>query len=122
MKLKLIIAIAAIVAMPVCAQAQGKAKVTNADAQKVLKIVSGDKAKTKIYCDIAKLGEQIDEAEKKKDTKKSDELADKMDEMGKQLGPEYVAFSAGLPDVDEKSKDGQAISKTLEELDDLCGK
>jgi hypothetical protein len=35
--------------------------VTKADAQKVLEIISGDKAKTQTYCDIIKLG---DEAEK----------------------------------------------------------
>ena len=45
MNLKLIAAILVITAVPVCAHAQnpGAAKVTNADAQKVLKITSGDK-------------------------------------------------------------------------------
>ena len=42
MKLKLIVAILVIAAAPVCAQAQppSAAKVTKADAQKVLKIIS----------------------------------------------------------------------------------
>ncbi|MGA7530196.1 MAG: hypothetical protein WBW11_23610, partial [Pseudolabrys sp.] len=45
----------------VCAQAQKPtpAKVTKADAQKVLKIISSDKAKTRIYCQMAKLGDQL---------------------------------------------------------------
>ena len=57
-----------IAAVPVCAQAQtpSAAKVTKADAQKVLKIISGDKAKTQTYCEIAKLGDQIEEADEKK--------------------------------------------------------
>ncbi len=121
MKLKFIIAIGAIAAMPLCAQAQG-AKVTNADAQKVVKIISADKAKVKIYCDMAKLGAQLDEADKKKDNKKVDELSDKMDDMGKQLGPEYVAVTNGLQDMKPDSKEAQAIGETLGDLDDLCGK
>ena len=71
MNLKLIIAILLIVALPLCAQAQkpSAAKVTKADAQKVVKIISGDKAKTQTYCDMTKLGEQIEQANEKK-TKK----------------------------------------------------
>lgn len=122
MNLKLIAAVAVIALVPAAAQAQGKANVTNADAQKVVKLISADKAKVKIYCDIAKLNEQIDEAEKKKDTKKSDELSDKVDEMNKQLGPEYVALTAGMQQMKPDSKEAQTIGDTLEGLDDLCGK
>jgi ABC-type transporter MlaC component len=60
MNLKLIVAILVIVAVQVCAQAQtpSAAKVTKADAQNVLKIISSDKAKTQTYCDFAKLGDR----------------------------------------------------------------
>ena len=95
MNLKLIVAILVIAAVPaVCAQAQAPsaAKVTKADAQKVLNIISGDKAKTQTYCDIIKLG---DEAEKA-DEKNADELFQKMDELAKKLGPEYVALMDGF--------------------------
>jgi ABC-type Zn uptake system ZnuABC Zn-binding protein ZnuA len=72
MNIKLIVAILAIGAMPVCAQAQAPnpskpakaapaAPVTTpAAAQKVVKTISGDKAKTQTYCDIGKLGSQIE--------------------------------------------------------------
>jgi hypothetical protein len=52
---KSIVAILVIDAVPVCAQAQSPsaAKVTKEDAQKIINIISGDKAKTRIYCDIA---------------------------------------------------------------------
>ena len=85
---KLIVAILMIAAVPVCAQAQkpSAAKVTKADAQKVIKIISGDKAKTQTYCDIGKLGDQIEQADEKKDTKKTDELYQQMDELGKKPG------------------------------------
>ena len=35
---------------------------TKADAQKVVNIISGDKAKTQTYCEMTKLGEQIEQA------------------------------------------------------------
>ena len=98
------------------------AKATNADAQKVVKMISADKAKTQTYCDMAKLGEQIDQADQKKDTKKVDELSKKMDDMTKKLGPEYVALMEGLQDIDANSKDGKEIGETLEGLDKLCAK
>ena len=122
MNLKLIVAILAIAAVPVCAQAQkpSAANVTKADAQKVVKMISGDKAKTQTYCDMAKLGEQIEQANEKKDTKKADELSQKMDELGTKLGPEYVALMDGLKEIDAESQDGQEIGSTLEALDKLC--
>jgi hypothetical protein len=48
MNLKLVVAILVIAAVPVFAQAQkpSAAKVTKADAETVVKIISGDKAKT----------------------------------------------------------------------------
>jgi len=124
MKLRLIAAILVITAVPVCAQAQkpDAAKVTNADAQKVLKIISGDKAKTQTYCDILNLGVQIEEADQSKDAKKADELIQKIDDLTKKLGPEYVALVGGLQDVDMESEDGQQIGSVLEALDRLCAK
>ena len=122
MNLKLIVAILAIAAVPVCAQAQkpSAANVTKADAQKVVKMISGDKAKTQTYCDMAKLGDQIEQANEKKETKKADELSQKMDELGKKLGPEYVALMDVLKEIDAESQDGQEIGSTLEALDKLC--
>ena len=50
MNLRLIVTILVIAAAPICAQAQRptSAKVTKTDSQKVLKIISSDKAKTQI--------------------------------------------------------------------------
>lgn len=124
MKLKLIAAVFAIALVPMGAQAQqGKApKVTKASAQRVVKMISDDKAKTKTYCDMAKLGDEIDKADEKKDAKKVEELSKKVDDMGKQLGPEYVALMDGLQDMDPNSKDAQEIGGILDGLDKLCGK
>ena len=121
---KLIIAILMIVALPLCAQAQkpSAAKVTKADVQKVVKIISGDKAKTQTYCDIGKLNEQIEEADEKKDIKKTEELSQQIDALGKKLGPEYSALMDGLQEVDPESEDGKQIGLMFEPLDKLCAR
>jgi hypothetical protein len=86
MNLKLIVPSLLIVAAPVCAQAQNPS-VSKGDAQKVTTIISGDKAKTQTYCDLMQLGEQLDEAEEKKDSKKAKELFQKIGEMGENWVP-----------------------------------
>ena len=113
-----------VIAVPVCAQAQppSAAKVTKADAQNVIEIIKGDRAKTQTYCAMAKLGDQIEQAEEKKDTKKIDELYRQMDELTTKLGPEYVALMDGLQEIDAGSEDGQEIDLMLEALDKLCAK
>jgi len=134
MNFKLIVAILTIAAMPVCAQAQSPnppkpakaapaAPVTKvAAAQKLVKTITGDKDKMQTYCDIGKLGAQIEEAEQKKDMRKIDELNEKMEELATKLGPEYVALMGELDDLDPNSKDAQDIGLTLEGLDKSCAK
>jgi hypothetical protein len=136
MNLKTLAAIFAIVLLPAGALAQQpknapkdapkeapKApKPTKASAQKVVQIINADKAKAKIYCDIAKLGEQIDAADQKKDTKKVEELSEQADDMGQKLGPEYVALVDGLSELGPESKEGQEVGKILSSLDKLCAK
>lgn len=125
MNLKLIVAILVITAVPVRAQTEppSAAKmVTRADVQKVARIIRGDKVKTQTYCDIGKLGGQIEEANQKKDSKTADELSQKMKELEKKLGPEYVALMDGLQDIDPESDEGAEIEAALVVLDKLCAK
>ena len=150
MKLNLFIVSSLVVAMAVCAQAQAPqpiqspqspkatqapkaskapkaAKGSNettkvAAAQKVVKTISADKAKTQTYCDIGKLGDQIQEADKKNDMKKIDELNLKMDELATKLGPDYVQLIGGLDDIDPDSKEAHDIGSALASLDKLCAK
>ena len=124
MNLKLIVAISVIAAMPVCAQAQkpSAANVTKADAENVVKIISGDKAKTRTYCNIVDLSNQFEEAEQKNDTKKTDELSQQIDELVPELGSQYTALNEGLQDIDQNSKDSTDIVSTLAALDKLCAK
>ena len=124
MNLRLIVTILVVIAAaPICAQAQKQtpAKVTKADAQKVLKIISSNKAKTRIYCEMAKLGDQMVQANETGDAKKFDQLFQRIYELGKKLGPEYAGLIDGLQDIDPQSEVGQEISSTLDALDNLCG-
>ena len=97
MNRKVIVAILLVAAVPAFAQAQ-KPWVTKDDAQKVVTIISDDKAKIQTYCDIKKLAKQVDQAYEKKDDKMADELSQKIDVMEKTLGPEYAALIEGLQD------------------------
>jgi ABC-type transporter Mla subunit MlaD len=121
MNLKLIIAMLAIAVLPVCAQAQqpSGAKLKT-EAQNVIKMISGDKAKVQTYCQIDELSDQATQAAQKKDDKKVEELSRKIEELEGTLGPEYVALVRELEEVDPNSQDGQEISSALDALDRLC--
>ena len=117
----LVFAILLISTTPLYAQRQQQnvAKL-KADAQKVVSIIKGDKAKTEAYCQIANLGEQMDQAVQDKDSKKIEELAQKLPELEKNLGPEYIGLVESLRNVDLRSKDRQDIVSMLDELDEAC--
>jgi flagellar motility protein MotE (MotC chaperone) len=102
MHLKVIIAISLAAAVPVCAQAQSPSvpRVSKDDAKKVVTIIRRDQAKIQTYCDIQKLGEQLERAYKKRDMKLVDELLQKIETLEKTLGPEYAALIDRLGDID----------------------
>ena len=91
-----------------------------ADVQNVFKIISEDKAKTKTFCQIGKLGDEMEQANAKRDSKKVEELALKADELGKQLGSEYSALMDGIENVDPESEVGLEIRSTIQALDTRC--
>jgi predicted transcriptional regulator len=119
-KLRLNIAMLAIVASPIFVQAQEtSAAKMKEEAQKVVKIISSDKSKTQTYCDLVKVSNQIDQAEA---NSKADQLYQQMDELVAKLGPEYIELIGELQDMDPNSEDGKEIASTLEALDKLCTK
>jgi uncharacterized protein YpiB (UPF0302 family) len=88
----LMVGILVISTVPLYAQVQQPdAAKLKADADKVVSTISGDKAKTQTYCQMTNLGEQIDQAIQEKDRNKLEALAQKVNELEKQLGPEYLA-------------------------------
>ena len=125
MKLRLIAAIAMIAALPLAVQAQpkpGAKPPSKADAQKVVQTISADKAKVAKYCELAKLGEQMDAAEQKKDQKTLDALSKKADDLMNQLGPQYASLMDGLQSLAPDSKEGKEVGEVMEGLDKLCAK
>lgn len=127
MNLKLITAVAAVFVIPAVAFAQGQSgapnapKPTKADAQKVVAIIKGDKAKTQAFCQLGQLNDQMAEADQKKDEKKLEALGKQADALAQKIGPEYVNLMDGLDQVDENSPAGKDIAATLGQLDSVCG-
>jgi flagellar motility protein MotE (MotC chaperone) len=122
MNTMLIIGVLTISTLPVYAQGQQPDPVKlKADAQNLVKIISGDKRKLQTYCEIGDVNDQLEQANQEQDTKKAAELSQKMNELEPKLGPEYAALADGLKDMDPKSQDGQEIGSIIEKLDDLCG-
>jgi len=124
MKLKIVLAIATLAATTALAQAQpappNVPKPTKADVQKVVQIVSGDKAKTQDYCALAKLEDQMTALDPQKDEKKLEALSNQADELAEKIGPEYVKLMQGLDQIQENSPEAKDFSQMLSQLDKLC--
>jgi len=107
MKLKLAAAISAIAAIPALAHAQqggpqpNVPKLTKADVQIVVQIVTNDKAKTQAYCDLTKLYTQVEAGQQKNDFDTIEALTKQADALVAKLGPEYSngrGIGASRPD------------------------
>jgi hypothetical protein len=116
----LIVGILIISTAPLYAQAQPDPAKLKADAQKVVSIISGDKAKTQTFCQMAIIGKAINEAIQEKDAEKAVELDQRIGELEKQLGREYLAFVDDVRNIDLNSKDGQEILSIFDSLDKSC--
>ena len=133
MNLKLVIAIAAIAAMPVVAQAQQKGAPppakgaaakgpSTADVQKVADQIKADKAKLDAYCQLGKLSEQAEAAAEKKDQKKMGDLGKQMDALALKIGPDYARLAGTMGNINPESKEGKEIDAIFESLDASCPK
>jgi hypothetical protein len=128
MRLKLIAAISALVAIPALGQAQqggpppSVPKPTTADVQKVVQIITGDKEKTQAYCDLNKLNDQMQAAEQKNDSKTAEALDKQADALVDKLGPEYFKMIDGLDQVDPNSSEAKELISILSGLDKFCTK
>ena len=116
----LIVGILVISTAPLFGQAQPDPAKLKADAQKVVSIISGNKAKTQTYCQILELSDDLDQVDQQKDRKKAEELSQKINELQKMLGPEYLALLEATEHIDPNSKDGQEIASVFDKLDESC--
>jgi hypothetical protein len=126
MKLRLVAAISALVAIPALVHAQQAGpqpnvpKPTKADAQNVVQIITSDKVKTQAYCDLNKLFDQIQVARENNDSNTIQELSKQVLPLVDKLGPEYLKVIAGLEQVDLTSSEGEELLSILSEVDKRC--
>ena len=122
--MKLVLMFAAFVFSVMPAHAQGQqpnsAKL-KADAENVVKLIGGDKAKIQTYCQIEDLTEQLDQAVQEKDSQKAKALVKKIAELNKKMGPEFAALVDIEKHVDLDSPDGQEIASIVASLGESCG-
>jgi hypothetical protein len=117
----LIVAILIIYAVPLHVQAQHAdlAKL-KADAQRIVRVIGGDRAKTQAYCQIHSLGSQINQAVREKDEQKADALTRKINDLEKTLGSEYLAFFDALNNLDQNPKEFRDILPVFDTLTQSC--
>jgi hypothetical protein len=126
MKLKLVAAIFALVAIPALTHAQqggpppSVPKPTKADVEKVVQIVTSDEARTQSYCDLNKLYDQLQAAAQNSDSRTVQALGRQADALLGKLGPEYSKLMDGLDQVDPNSSEGKEFISLLSGLDKLC--
>ncbi len=129
MNLKVVVALCLFTAIPTIGYAQqgqpaGQPPMppppTLADVQKVVQMINADKAKLQIYCQLAKLNEQMEAAYQKKDNKTVESLGTQADALAQKLGPDYAKVMDGLPQIDENSPLGKQMGAALDTLDKQC--
>ena len=118
----LIVAILMLSTAPLYAQGQQQnvAKLKE-DARKAVDIIGADRGKTQTYCQIVDLlGRQLEPADQKKDKKKAKALFQRINQLQKKLGPEFVVLENILEDIDLKSADGRGIASIIQNLNESC--
>ena len=118
----LIVAILAISTAPLYAQRQQQnvAKLKE-DALNAVGIIGADRGKRQSYCEIVDLlGRQLGRADEEKNKKKTKALAQRIDQLQKKLGPEFVVLENILADIDLKSPDGREIALIIQSLNQSC--
>jgi len=116
----LIVAILMLSTALLCAhgQQQNVAKLKE-DARNAVGIIGANRGKTRTYCEIVDLlGRQLDDQEK--DKKKTKSSLQRVDQLQKKLGPEYVVLENILRDIDLKSADGREIALVIQSLNESC--
>src|SRR5262245_25956138 len=114
----LIVAILILSTALLCAhgQQQNVAKLKE-DARNAVGIIGANRGKTRTYCEIVDLlGRQLDDQEK--DKKKTKSSLQRVDQLQKKLGPEYVVLENILRDIDLKSPDGREIALIIQSLNE----
>jgi hypothetical protein len=128
MQLKLVTAVSALLAIPALVHAQQDGpsldvpKLTKADIQEVAQIITNNKAKLRIFCELNEYENQQHEAEQKNDGKTVEALEALRNALIDELGPEYSKVTAGQGQFDENSTERKEFTSTFDEVKKLCTK
>ena len=121
MSVKLLVAI--LFSSAIASTAYAQSAVTNEDAQRVIQAVSADKEKIKAYCDMIKLGRQMDAGRKTQDEQADEQ--ERMNELTQKVGSEFQAMVDEYKAMDLTSAQGQetgaTVQMTINTLNKLCG-
>jgi hypothetical protein len=122
MNTKLVVAICVLAVMPAFGQAPpaNAPKPTMADIQQVFQMISGDKTKMQIYCELSSLSQQMDKLDEKKDAKTLQTLGEKAGGLMDKLGSDYVKLLEEFGQVDDKSNEAREFGAALGSLDKQC--
>jgi hypothetical protein len=125
MKLKLVFAVAALFGASALAQAQmpsrqpSGTKISKADIEKVIQIISSDRTKTQQFCELGSLDWQKQELGRR-ETERFIALTKQAEDLEQKIGPEFVKFVDALDEADEGSSEANELFAAVEVLDRLC--
>ena len=131
---RLLIVILVICSVPLYAQgAQPDAANLKAEARNAVGTIGADKHKTQTYCEILELERQLEaeqennnnkkknkKKDKDRDKKKAEALSLKINQLQKQVGPEFVTLDNILKRLDLTSPDGREIALIIQSLNQTC--
>jgi hypothetical protein len=109
--MKRVLVAAAAICLGVCSVMAASPKIEA--ALKTFKAVEADPGKLKTFCDMDSAMEAAAEKEDKA-------AAGKVEALMKQLGPDFLAAWNAGNDLDEKSVDGKAYAKGIDQLIAKC--
>ena len=117
----LIVAILLISTAPLYGQGQQQnvAKLKE-DARNAVGTIANDKAKTQAYCQTLDLARQLERADQEKDRKKITVLSEKINQLQKLVGPEFLTLVNILKHLDLNSPDGREIASIIQSLNQSC--
>jgi len=128
MKTPLIVAILLICTVSLHVRAEPDMAKLKAEARNAVGTIGADNHKTRTYCQILDLErQQMDQEEnnkkkknKNKNKNKTEPLSLKIDQLQKQVGPEFVTLDNILKRLDLTSSDGREIALIIQSLNQSC--
>jgi hypothetical protein len=126
MTLKILVAVALSIVVPGIAFAQKQSptntvpKPSIAQVRTLVQMISSNKAKLKIYCELDQLDEQLEEAERQKDREMLEALNVKADNLERQISPDYTRVMDSLELIDPNSAEGKQFAALIGSLTKQC--